>query len=167
METNDTQPSSAPSAPASPPPPPLPSRRTPQPPPLPPRVVQGPRLPPRFPRTSVIQETECLPPKRVRRPVTCSTCSSPNCSNHATTSQPNRPDHGRIRNLIVPENLVHRFKAMSMQNTIMRKETGGLLFGELKDADILVNVLVLPKQVGGPDFGRQLMKGPSLQTILP
>ena len=34
----------------------------------------------------------------------------------------------------------------------MRKETGGLLFGELKDADFLVNVLVLPKQVGGPDF---------------
>ena len=41
---------------------------------------------------------------------------------------------------------------MSMQNTIMRKETGGLIFGELKDGDFLVNVLVLPKQAGGADF---------------
>ena len=151
----ETQEPSASSEPASPPPHPLPSRRRPQPPPLPPRVGQGvPRqLPPRFPeaRRSVIQEPESLPPKRARRPVTCSTCSSPNCSDHPSTSQPRRQDQ-RVRKLILPGNLVDRFKSMSMQNTIMRKETGGLLFGELKDGDFLVNVLVLPKQAGGADF---------------
>ena len=158
VEYYDIQPPLPPRAPASPPPH-LPSRSTPQPPPLPPRVgraLPSRQLPPRYPRSSVIQEPECLPPKRQRKPVTCSTCSSSNCSQHATASRPIddfEPGNANpLRPLIVAGNLVSRFKELSMQNTIMKKETGGLLFGELINNKYVVDVLVIPKQIGGPDY---------------
>ena len=154
VENEDVEPQLPPRGQGTPPPT-LPSS-IPQPQaPLPPTVVRAPRqLPPRFPRRSVIQEPGSLPPKRPRKPVSCSTCSSPNCFNHATTSRPREPepnDENQVRSLIVAGDLVRRFKELSMQNTISKKETGGLLFGELKNNQYVVDVLVIPKQVGGPD----------------
>ena len=55
------------------------------------------------------------------------------------------------KQLVVPQSLVGKFKELSMQNTITRKETGGLLFAELVNQEYIVNVLLIPKQEGVSD----------------
>ena len=55
------------------------------------------------------------------------------------------------KQLVVPQSLVGKFKELSMQNTIARKETGGLLFAELVNQEYIVNVLLIPKQEGVAD----------------
>ena len=110
------------------PPPPLPARgERAVPPALPPRPVpvisqpRPPSHPPRYPhgRSSVIQDQ---PSRRVRRPTSCSSCTSPGrCPEH----QPAPQDEASVRQVIVPTNLVQRFVVLSEPNTLLKNETGG------------------------------------------
>ena len=123
-------------------------------------------LPPRFPRHSVINPPT-LPPKRPRRPVVCSSCNEADMcvqhssfapSNQSQTSPPPAPAQPPSHTpenptpLVIAGDLTAKFTEMSMENTRLRIETGGLLFGQLVDGQYIVDRLVIPKQVGRSDY---------------
>ena len=123
-------------------------------------------LPPRFPRHSVINPPT-LPPKRQRRPVVCSSCNEADmCVQHSSFAPSNQsqtsphpppaqpPSHApeNPTPLVIAGDLTAKFTEMSVENTRLKTETGGLLFGQLVDGQYIVDMLVIPKQIGRSDY---------------
>ena len=128
--------------------------------------VRARQLPPRFPRHSVITPPT-LPPKRPRRPVICRSCNEADmCHQHSfapghqpqTSSSPPAPQpppvdaHQNLTPLVIAADLVTKFTETSKENTRLKTETGGLLFGQLVDGQYIVDRLVIPKQIGRSDY---------------
>ena len=124
----------------------------------------GRMLPPRPPaRSSVIRDASqasALQPKRQRRPPQCRMCLSPD---HSSQSHPlPQALRGSIPCLVLAGNLIQVFKVLSSANTLMKTETGGLMFGHEEGGRILDDKLVIQSRREEVTPGRLLMK----QSIL-
>ena len=54
--------------------------------------------------------------------------------------------------MVLAANLVQTFTELSSNNTLMKTETGGLLFGQYEGDTITIDKLLIPKQEGRGDF---------------
>ncbi|CAE7130661.1 unnamed protein product [Rhizoctonia solani] len=85
----------------------------------------------------------------------------PSSTNYATRPPPAIPvtaspshdqdDPSRLRQVLLPEEVIQKFMSIAKPNTLRRTETCGLLLGKPKGAGFAVTTLLIPRQKGTPD----------------
>lgn len=56
-----------------------------------------------------------------------------------------------LRDVVLPNKLMHDFLMLAFNNTMNNKETCGILAGRLERNKLLVTHLLIPEQIGTPD----------------
>ncbi|QRW13604.1 hypothetical protein RhiLY_12603 [Ceratobasidium sp. AG-Ba] len=69
----------------------------------------------------------------------------PSTSN-SPAQQPDEPEDGKLRQVLLPEEVIQKFMSIAKPNTLQNRETCGLLLGKKRGPGYAVTTLLIPRQ---------------------
>ncbi|KAG8770067.1 hypothetical protein FRC12_004539 [Ceratobasidium sp. 428] len=97
------------------------------------------RPPPAVPAKDYTRAPPPIPPPDAVIPPLPSTANSP-------SQQPDEQEEGKLRQVLLPEEVIQKFMSIAKPNTLQNRETCGLLLGKKRGPGFAVTTLLIPRQ---------------------